>query len=98
LALDTAWNDGGELTKNQLSPAAGDGFRDTKKNPMKRSIEIKSAELLNYGAELTEKVQQYIASKASIINVGRAYTTRLIMSDNSQIFIHHTDKTVIVEK
>jgi hypothetical protein len=65
---------------------------------MKRSIEIKSAELLGYGAELTEKVQQYIAGKASIINVGRAHTVRLIMSDKTQIFIHHTDKTVIVEK
>jgi len=77
---------------------AGDGFRDTKTNIMKRIIEIKSQDLLRYGSELTEKIQSYISGTAMILDSGRAYTKRFIMSDNCQILIHHTEKTVIVEK
>lgn len=65
---------------------------------MKRIIEIKSAELLKYGAELTDKVQAYISGTATLLNAGRAYSKRLKMSDNADLLIHHTDKSVIVEK
>lgn len=65
---------------------------------MKRIIEIKSPALLAYGSELTDTIQKYITGTAMILNCGRAYTKRFVMSDNNQILIHHTDRTVIVEK
>ena len=65
---------------------------------MKRIIEIKSPDLLNYGSELTDKIQSYMAGTQMILNCGKAYTKRFIMSDKSQLLIHHTEKTVIVEK
>lgn len=65
---------------------------------MKRIIEIKSPELLNYGSELTEKIQSYISTTQMILTCGKAYTKRFSMSDNGQVLIHHTEKTVIVEK
>lgn len=65
---------------------------------MKRVIEIKSTELLNYGSELTAKIQAYISTTPMIINCGKAYTQRFRMSDNKDVIIHHTEKTVIVER
>lgn len=65
---------------------------------MKRIIEIKSPALLAYGSELTDTIQTYISETAMILNIGRAYTKRFVMSDKNQILIHHTDRTVIVEK
>lgn len=65
---------------------------------MKRAIEIKSIELLSYGSELTDKIQHYISCTSMILNVGRINTRRFIMSDNAMIFIHHTERTIIVEK
>ena len=65
---------------------------------MKRIIEIKSAELLNYGSELTTKIQAYIDGTPMLLNCGKAYTKRFRMSDNGQVLIHNTEKTVIVEK
>ena len=65
---------------------------------MKRIIEIKSPALLAYGSELTDTIQKYIAGTAMILNCGRAYSKRFKMSDNVELLIHHTDKSVIVEK
>lgn len=65
---------------------------------MKRIIEIKSPDLLSYGSELTDKIQSYIQGTAMLLHCGRAYTKRFSMSDDGQILIHHTDKTVIIEK
>lgn len=75
-------------------------IKDNNRNEkrMKRVIEIKSAELLKYGAELTDKVQLYISGTAMLLNCGRAYSKRFKMSDNAELLIHHTDKSVIVEK
>lgn len=64
---------------------------------MKRIIEIKSADLLSYGSELTDKIQSYITGTTMLLNCGKAYTRRFIMSDKRLIFIHHTDKSIIVE-
>lgn len=65
---------------------------------MKRTIEIKSAELLIYGSELTDKIQDYLSKTPLLINAGRAFTKVVKMSDNRCVFIHHTHKSVIVEK
>lgn len=65
---------------------------------MKRIVEIKSMELLSYGSELTDTIQAYVRSAVTLLNAGRAHTRRFIMSDKRQILIHHTDKSVIVEK
>ncbi len=64
---------------------------------MKRVIEIKSADLLGYGTELTLKIQQYISTTPMLLNTGRTNTRRISMSDNRQVLIHHTEKSVIVE-
>jgi len=65
---------------------------------MKRIIEIKSADLLNYGSELTTKIQAYIAGTPMLLNCGKAYSQRFQMSDHGEVLIHNTEKTVIVEK
>lgn len=65
---------------------------------MKRVIEIKNTELLNYGSELTDKIQSYIANTQMIINCGKASTRLFKMSDSICIIIHHTEKSIIVEK
>ena len=65
---------------------------------MKRIVEIKSMELLSCGSELTDTIQAYVKGAVTLLNIGRAHTRRFIMSDKRQILIHHTDKSVIVEK
>ena len=55
-------------------------------------------ELLSYGSELTDTIQAYVKGAVTLLNIGRAHTRRFIMSDKRQILIHHTDKSVIVEK
>jgi hypothetical protein len=67
-------------------------------NAMKRSIEIKSAELLAYGSELTDTIQRYMIATPMLLDCGRVSTRRFSMSDNRQVLIHHTAKAVIVEK
>lgn len=64
---------------------------------MKRSIELKSSDLLMYGSELTEKIQEYINRNQLLLATGKAYTQIFKMSDNRCVFIHHTSKSVIVE-
>ena len=65
---------------------------------MKRVIELKSTDLLIYGSELTETIKTYITGTSMLLNTGRAYTRRFVMSDKAMIFIHHTERTIIVEK
>lgn len=65
---------------------------------MKRVIEIKSTDLLVYGSELTDTIKNYINSTSMLLDAGRAYTRRFTLSDKSMIFIHHTARTIIVEK
>jgi hypothetical protein len=65
---------------------------------MKRIIEIKSLTMLSYGSELTDTIQNYIAGTAMLLDCGRANSKRFKMSDNAELLIHHTDKSVIVEK
>lgn len=47
---------------------------------------------------VTMLVQAYVKGAVTLLNIGRAHTRRFIMSDKRQILIHHTDKSVIVEK
>lgn len=64
---------------------------------MKRAIELKSPELLNYGSEITSTIQEYMNSNELLISTGRTNPTMRKMSDNRCILIHHTEKSVIVE-
>ena len=64
---------------------------------MKRAIEIKHIDLLKYGSELTDKIQSYISTTSMILGCGRAYTKGFVMSDKRLVFIHHTEKSIIVE-
>lgn len=50
-----------------------------------------------YGAELTDKIQEYIKHNQLLLATGKAYTQIFKMSDNRCVFIHHTEKSVIVE-
>lgn len=54
---------------------------------MKRIIEIKNTELLNYGSELTDKIQSYFANTQMIINCGKASTRLFKTPENMNDFI-----------
>lgn len=64
---------------------------------MSRVIEIKRTELITYGSELIEKIQAYLSCTSMLLDCGKAHTKRYIMSDKRLIYIHHTDKSIIVE-
>lgn len=65
---------------------------------MKRKIIISNPELLALGEQLTGAIQDYINVCDMMVGTGRPFGKWVKMKGDVSIWIHHTDKMVMVEK
>jgi hypothetical protein len=65
---------------------------------MKRKIIISNPDLLELREKLTDAIQDYLKSCDMMVGTGRPFGKLVKVKGDVSIWIHHTDKMVMVEK